>query len=389
MTQFESRKKVGQDRTRADVDAQIEAIEKEIRETPYHKGTEHHIGKLRARVARLKDRAFEQSSKKGGGGRRRLGHWPGGRASGSERGYAVKKQGDATIVLVGPPSVGKSTLLNKLTNAQSKVAPYAFTTVTVIPGMMVFKNAQIQILDVPGLIEGAEEGKGRGREVISVVRGADLLIIMTEVGKEDAIDRIKKALERNGIRLNTAPPDVQIDKKLSGGLIIHSNIKQDLDKVTIKEIASEFGVKNAEIYIKEKVTMDALVDSFSKNRVYVSVIQVINKADLKPPKPSDLSEEILFISAETGGGLPGLKDKIWEVLNFINVYLVNPGEEPNKDIPIIAKVGESLSDIALKIGSDFAEDKKEAKIWGPGAKFPGQEVSLTTKVQEGMQVRFV
>ncbi len=373
MVQFESRKKVGQSRQKSDVSVQIEAIEKEIRETPYHKGTEHHIGRLRARLARLKDRSFEQSKKKGGGGGR----------------YAVKKQGDATIVLVGPPSVGKSTLLNKLTNAQSKVAPYAFTTVTVIPGMMVYKNARIQILDVPGLIEGAEEGKGRGREVISVVRGADLLIIMTEVGKEDAIDRIKKALERNGIRLNTIPPDVQIDKKLSGGLIIHSNIKQDLDKETIKEIASEFGVKNAEIYIKERVTMDSLIDSFSRNRVYVSEIDVINKADLKPPKPSELSEEILFISAETGGGLSGLKDKIWEVLNFVNVYLVNPGEEPNNNNPIIAKVGETLSDIAQKLGTEFAEDKKGAKIWGPGAKFPEQEVSLTTKAQEDMQVRFV
>ena len=99
MNQFESRKKVGQDRPKSDIDTQIENIEKEIRETPYHKGTEHHIGKLRARLSKLRERLIESSTKKGGGG--------GG-------GYAVKKQGNATIILIGPPSSGKSTLINNL-----------------------------------------------------------------------------------------------------------------------------------------------------------------------------------------------------------------------------------------------------------------------------------
>src|SRR3990172_13232003 len=156
------------------VNSQIADIEKEIRETPYHKGTEHHIGKLRARLSKLKDKALESQARGGGGG----------------GGYAVKKQGDATVVLIGPPSAGKSTLINKLTNAESKVAPYAFTTVTVIPGMLKYNQAYIQILDIPGLIEGAKEGKGRGREVLSVAKGADLLIIMTDVKRVPQIEKM-------------------------------------------------------------------------------------------------------------------------------------------------------------------------------------------------------
>jgi small GTP-binding protein len=358
-----------------DISEQIKQIQKEIRETPYHKGTEHYIGRLRARISRLKDKEMWESVKSRGGG--------GG-------GYAVKHQGDATIILIGPPSVGKSTLLNKLTNASSKVAPYAFTTVSVIPGMMEYKNARIQILDVPGLIEGAEEGKGRGREVLSVARGSDLLIIMSEVGKIEAIERIKNALERNGIRIDQRKPDLVIEKKLEGGIIIHSNIKQDFDRETVKEISQEFGIKNAEITIKEKLTFNRLVDAFSLNRVYIPSLSVINKIDLVYNQPrADKQNSIINISAEKDIGLNDLKEDIWNTLRFITIYLVEVDEEPNLKNPVVAKSGDLLTNVAEKIGTDFLENKRSALIWGSWAKYPGQEVSLSTKAQEGMQIRFI
>ena len=351
---------------------QVSAIEKEIRETPYHKGTEHHIGKLRARLAKLKDRLLEGGGKKGGGG--------GG-------GYAVKKQGDATVVLIGPPSAGKSTLINKITNAESKVAPYAFTTVSVIPGMLKYRDAYIQILDVPGLIEGAKEGKGRGKEVLSVARAADLLLIMVDVERKNRLDTLISELEGAGIRVNGIAPNVLIDKKAGGGIIIHSNVAQDISKETIKAVAMEFGIRNAEITIKEKLSIDRLIDTFSQSRVYVPAITVVNKLDLAPE--INKNDSILGISAETGTGIEELKEILWEKLGLINVYLVRPGEEPSSNHPIVAKKGETLMDVALKIGTDFAEGKKLAKIWGPKARFPGQEVSLSMLVEEGLQVRFV
>jgi small GTP-binding protein len=362
----------------------IKRIEKEIRDTPYHKGTEHHIGRLRAKLSRLKESEIETSSKKGGGS-----------------GYAVKKQGDATVVLVGPPSAGKSTLLNKLTNAKSKMAPYEFTTVKVIPGMMHYKDAKIQILDVPGLIEGAEAGKGRGREVISVIRNSDLLIVLCDVDKVNRFKDITIALEKSGIRINKKPPDIVIEMKLKGGIKIYSNVKQELSNVTIKQVAKEFRVTNAEITLKEKLTIETLIDAFSQNRVYIPAIYVVNKIDLQEKRggsnlnnPSDRHEAkpltpTTHISSKKGYGLDLLKEETWKKLKFIRVYLVRKDEKPNKSHPMIVKEGDNLSKVAEKIGEEFAQERKRAKIWGSGSKFPGQEVSLSTNVVDGLQVRFM
>jgi ribosome-interacting GTPase 1 len=123
---------------------EIEAIREEIRETPYNKSTEAHIGRLKSKLAEKKEQLERQSSSGGGAG------------------YAVQKTGDATVALVGFPSVGKSTLLNALTNADSEVGAYEFTTLSVNPGMLQYRGANIQLLDVPGLIEGAAGGRGRG-----------------------------------------------------------------------------------------------------------------------------------------------------------------------------------------------------------------------------------
>lgn len=349
----------------------IKRIEKEIRDTPLHKGTEHHIGRLRAKLSRLKEKDLDKASKKGGGG----------------GGYAVKKQGDATVVLVGPPSAGKSTLLNKLTNAKSKVAPYAFTTLTVVPGMMEYRDARIQILDVPGLIEGAEEGKGRGREVLSVVRGADLLLVMTDVERTKAIDSITKALERNGIRLNKTAPKAVISKKVSGGIQVVSNFKLSISRETVKSVAKEFGFPNAEITIKEKLPIDRLIDAFSKNRCYIPTIFAVNKSDTsnKPPK----NNKYLSTSAVKGSGLGKLKKEIWKSLNFVRVYLVREKEKPSTKNPLIVREGNTLFDVGQKIGEEFMEGKIKAKIWGTGAKYDGQTVSLTKTVVNGMQIRFV
>ena len=202
------------------------------------------------------------------------------------------------------------------------------------------------------------------------------------------LNQIQKELAEVGIRINQKRPEITIEEKLSGGLEIHSNLKQDLKEATLKQIASEMGFKNAVISLKEKVTVDSLIDALSPNRTYLPALTVINKVDLNPASRQKIPEAI-YVSAKNGTGFEELKEKIWEKLNLVRIYLVHPDEEPNLNNPLIMKAGQTLADVARKIGEEFAAGVKSAKIWGSGARFPGQEVSLTTPVKEGLQVRFI
>lgn len=370
-----------------DEQARIAGIEKEIRETPYHKGTEHHIGLLRARVARLQDQILEKQSKGSGGG----------------GGFAVRKAGHATVVLVGPPSAGKSTLLNSLTNAKSPVAPYAFTTVTVIPGMMKYHGAAIQIMDVPGLIEGASRGKGRGREVLSVIRGADLIVFVAESGREGWFATMEGELTGAGVRINQERPKIFVEKKPSGGIQVRGNA-QNIPELVLQQIFNEFGLKNAEIMLKQKMTMDGLVDALSQNRIFVPAIYVVNKSDLQlQPEGGKVhlrgglggglgmtplvKQDVLRISAKTGEGLEDLRLAMWRQLGLVRVYLARPGAEPDYKDPIIMRAGNTLADVVTKLGPRVVSIT-HARISGTGSKFPNQQVSLTFPVQDEIVVTF-
>lgn len=134
--------------------------------TQKNKATAHHMGMLKAKLAKLRR---ELITPKGGGG-----------GGAGEGGFDVAKTGDARIGLVGFPSVGKSTLLNKLTGTFSEIASYEFTTLTCVPGVIYYRGAKLQLLDLPGIIEGAKDGKGRGRQVIAVARTCNLILIVLD-----------------------------------------------------------------------------------------------------------------------------------------------------------------------------------------------------------------
>jgi len=131
--------------------------------------------------------------------------------------------------MIGFPSVGKSTLLSTLTKTDSTAAAYEFTTLTCIPGVIEYKDCKIQLLDLPGIVEGAAQGKGRGRQVIAVAKSADLILMVLDAVKEGKLYNHRAILEKElfsiGIRLNQDPPDITFQRKQTGGIKFNSTTK--------------------------------------------------------------------------------------------------------------------------------------------------------------------
>ncbi len=341
----------------------IKAVEDEISKTKYNKATEGHIGRLKAKLARLREEVQKRASSKSCG-----------------EGFSVKKSGDASVVLVGFPSVGKSTLLNSLTGTQSQVAAYEFTTLDVVPGAMEYKGATIQILDVPGLVKGAASGRGRGKEVIAVVRSADLAVILLDVFQLVHYDVLVEELNGAGIRVNSRPPDVTIKKKPKGGISISSTVNLDLDEDTIRSIMGEYRFHNADVVIRENINIDQLIDVILGNRKYIPAIVVINKIDLADDYTLLVCKEkfpdALLVSADKKIHIEELKEILFSRLGFIRIYLKPQGKQPDMDEPLIVRYGSTIGDICDRLHRDFRNRFRYAQVWGRSAKHKGQRVGL-------------
>src|SRR5437870_11324968 len=94
----------------------------------------------------------------------------------------VRREGAAQIALVGPPNAGKSSLLQALSNIQIKTGDYAFTTTRPVPALTRVAGVLVQLVEIPGLIEGASGGRGGARPLLGVLRGADALLYCHDAG---------------------------------------------------------------------------------------------------------------------------------------------------------------------------------------------------------------
>lgn len=356
----------------------IADLEEELKNTKVNKRTEAAVGQLKAKIAKLKEELEEKLAKGGGKG----------------EGFAVKKEGDATVGLLGKPSVGKSTLLGQITNKESKIGMYEFTTVDVVPGLLHHNHTNLQILDLPGIIDRASDNRGFGKKVLSVVRACDLVVLVIDARRPfEDMEMLLRETKRAGIRLNTIPPNIEIKKTHQGGIQVPlNNSENNLSYDLIQQIMHDLKLVNAEVIIHEKdVTVDDFIEACYKNMEYKNAIICINKIDLfsveEMKQIKDNIEKqygsypIFGLSAENAINIEKFKDFVWDQLGFIWVYLKEQRKEADLEKPLVMRKGDTVKDVCTGIHKDMLRRFRYAKATGPSAKFPEQHVGLTHVVK--------
>ena len=346
----------------ADYSTQILDLEKELSNTKYNKRTQGHIGLVKAKLAMLKEKERARSS---------------GGAKG--QGFSVRKTGDASVIMIGFPSAGKSTLLNAITNANSPVGAYEFTTLDVIPGLLEHKHAKIQVLDVPGIVRGAAMGRGRGKEVLAVMQNADAVLFIVDVNRPEALAVLQQEVYDANIRVNQRKPDVKIVRKTRGGVSIGKTVQcPDLDNKTIEAIFKEMRLNNVDVVIRTPIGPDQLIDVIEGNKHYLPGIIILNKMDMVTLDELEIIKKNIradvCISADKKVNTELVKDLIFDRLDLIRLYCKQIGKKADMDVPLIMSRGTTLHDMCQKLHKDFVEKFRFAKIWGTSVKFNAQPI---------------
>ena len=348
----------------------------EYSKTKYNKATNKHLGILRKKISEIKKEIIES-----GKGQKGLG-------------FSVKKSGDATVALMGFPSTGKSSIINALTNAKSKTARYEFTTTTIIPGVMFYNDAHIQIFDMPGIIENAHLGAGRGRSVIAAMRVADLIVFVIDIDKTEHLQILLNELKALKIIINKPRPKIRINESPNKiGLIVEVN-RSKLSEREVQTVLSEFGIYNARVRIEENIPMDDFIGFVSGKNHYMRSIVALNKIDMSTDyerAARSLSEKfgirVVPISATQKTNIEELKEAIYSNLGLLTVYL-KPKEEQNPK-PLILRAPSTVGDAAARVHSEILDNLKCAYITGPSAKFNRQKVGAEHILKSGDTITFI
>lgn len=239
---------------------------------------------------------------------------------------AVRREGAAQICLVGPPNVGKSSLLQALSEIQIKTGDYAFTTLRPVPALTRIGGVLVQLVEIPGLIEGASADRGGGRALLGVLRSADAIVYCS--------------------RASADPGELVVvrDEVLAAGI----------DKPSFLAATQADEAPGAAV--------DRLAAAFP---------------DLPMVLVSVLDEE----------SLEAFRQAVWSLTGLIRVRLRKNGVV--EDEPVALEPSATVADVADAIHHDLGASFSGARVWGPSARFDGQRVGREHAVTDGDTVEIL
>jgi len=350
---------------------------------PKHKGTERLCSQVKRQMSQLRQEIErkKREAKRGGG-----------------PSFFVEKAGAAQVAVVGPTNVGRSSLLRAVTNAQVEVASYPFSTRVPTPGMLPYQDIQLQLVEVPPIVEGSSEGRAEGFQNLSMARNADGIILMVDLTDDPAGNYLMVAQELENSRILTTKPPGEVEIQRRGhGRDVQFVWEGELEGCTKEEVVGllgEYRIRSALVRIRGRVTIDVVEDSIFGNAVYRPAIVVANKADvggdeatLEQLRQAARPLEVLVVSAERTPDLGELLgSRLFGLLGIARIYTKEPGKEPAVE-PIVARRGITVGELAKMIHSDFYERFRYARLWGPSAKFPNERVGLDRELEDGTVIQ--
>ena len=246
------------------------------------------------------------------------------------------------------------------------------------------------------LIKSKKTARGRG--IKDSIKKGDLQVLiigLTNTGKSSLISFLTNAKpEISAVAFTTKTPAIGIIKYMGG-------ISAQL--IEIPAFESEYYNKNltnsADIILilindlKEiKKIEDELSKTAAKKIVVFNKVELLNDAEKRKISETLRSKkyDFVLISAKTKEGINELNEKIFKNFNKIKIYTKEPGKtlEERAERPIILNPNSTIKDVAEKILKGFSNKVKEARIWGPSSKFPGQIVGLKHKLKDLDTIEF-
>lgn len=363
----EAKEKLARYQMAKTLEEKIEALEEAISYIPKHKHTEKMLRQLKKRLAELRRELERKTSK----------------TVGRKDDFNVKKEGVAQVVILGMTNSGKSSLLKMLTNATPEVADYPMTTTKPIPGMMVYEDVEIQLVELPAILSMDFEETSIAYRSISFARNADLIVLLLDP-LNDPFNQLKKMvemLEEEDILLKRTNVQVTLERTDSGGIriVTFGSLKCSFDDIV--DLLQSIGIRNAVLKVVGDASIDDIEEQIIRGVVYKKGIAVLNKVDLVKDVPRELEELVMElgipfvkVSAKDCYGLDELKKVIFDSLCLIRVYTQKDGIIAKK--PIVVPAGTTVGQLAKMIHKELYEKFKFAKIWGTSVKIQGQRVGL-------------